>query len=704
MSYNRFLDPTHRRTGFVQTRPSHGHDGNLASAQSASGRTLVVLIRNGGVDLGIPALVDRVVAAIPGASSVITDTMRGQLVDAIREWLKTTTDNLLESAELSLNRYTAASPALYNDVIVLRDSTSTFGELRNALFGSSRAGRVIDLVILTHGDRGEFLTDGGSIDAAAIRSLRTEFGGPLNIRSVYMMNCVGSSLNQAWLDIGARTSSGTHENNYLPEPSTYFFWSAWTGGQSFETSVTTAYRRTIDAINGILRAALIAVNPLAGVALASHIDVSGMDFVTASRPEVVGAGSLTISSDMLPPVPAPAVTGQSLVTTVVPGTSRRAATLTRPMSTQLAVSPSGRSFIARWEQDWVPADVDVTSDVARRISSVEHFLSSTVDRPLTQPQVDALASFALGIGAQAFQRSTALRLVSAGDVARVPDEMRRWIKVRRGGSVVDHPGLVDRRRAEADLFAGTQPTSVAASYEVRQYADRVARSALSTASSVPTHLGPGDHVWYWNGNVWDGVDVPRSLWFPGSNPHDPNDYLGNGVDIFNFVIHANGEIKRGRPQLRHGEGSHAWLNNNPGNITAGGPDLGQYPGKVNWHNFLIFPDEATGYAAIAGFLRKAGYPASTMGGQRVPAGRYADLTIPDALQHYAPSGDGNDPTAYGAAVVAAAGVPPTTLIRDLTDEQMRFVQDKIKQIEGTVPGVTLSPDSPELPEVIRGLL
>ena len=68
-----------------------------------------------------------------------------------------------------------------------------------------------------------------------------------------MMNCVGSSLNQAWIDAGAKVSSGAIRNNYLPEPTTFFFWTNWKAGQSFETAVTSAYRKTINAMNDAVR-------------------------------------------------------------------------------------------------------------------------------------------------------------------------------------------------------------------------------------------------------------------------------------------------------------------------------------------------------------------------------------------------------------------------------------------------------------------
>jgi hypothetical protein len=47
-----------------------------------------------------------------------------------------------------------------------------------------------------------------------------------------MMNCVGSSLNQAWIDAGAKAVAGTIGDNKLPEPTMYFFWKSWKEGQS----------------------------------------------------------------------------------------------------------------------------------------------------------------------------------------------------------------------------------------------------------------------------------------------------------------------------------------------------------------------------------------------------------------------------------------------------------------------------------------
>lgn len=201
----------------------------------------------------------------------------------------------------------------------------------------------------------------------------------------------------------------------------------------------------------------------------------------------------------------------------------------------------------------------------------------------------------------------------------------------------------------------------------------------------------GDHAWYWNENISMDLNIPRALWFPGSDPNDPVDFLGNGKQIFNYVFHDNDTILRGQPQMRKGPGTHAWINNNPGNLTGkpGGPDFGQYQGKFNWHHFLIFPDFETGFAAIALFLQQP---------------HFVNLNLLDAFEKYAPAADGNDPVRYANEVATAAGIPLSTTIAELDTDQMRLMQEKIVSIEGSIEGDTFSYSSDELPDAIKNLI
>jgi GH24 family phage-related lysozyme (muramidase) len=452
---NRFLDAEEsfgkpaRRSQRRQAR-----SGGWARPFSAVDRRLVILIENGGVDLGIPRLVDEVLSRLPGAS-VIPASYRERLVEHIRQSLRRWTDQLLETAELTLNRYTGARPEFFGDVIVLRDGTASYDDLKTTLHRLTREGKIIDLLILTHGTT-DYISVRGMVDGARIRQMRTELGRPLALRSVYMMNCIGSSLNAAWLDAGAKVSAGSRGNNYLPEPTTYFFWRNWKAGQPFETAVTAAYRRTVELMNEALRGFVSTIPVAAG--LASRINVSSLDFVAQSAPLVAGQGTVTISSDNLTFSQS---VSSGLVTTVVPAQARAMAT---PEAASRRLSPEGLDLIREWEgQSGGGAD---PVQLGRRAEAAQQAVNDSVTTALNQNQNDALVSFVVNVGAERFRRSTLLQLLNGGDFAAVPAELRRWTRSQQNGSVVELPALARRRQAEADLFS---------------------RSATTGALSLPSH-------------------------------------------------------------------------------------------------------------------------------------------------------------------------------------------------------------------------
>jgi hypothetical protein len=338
---NRFLDDdviearrvdTNRRPGQA---PRFARDASVAEYSrdlAATRRALVVLIENGGVDLGIPELADRLLSAFP--QSLVPADARRKLIAFLRDSIKRQTDNLLESAELALNRYSSAAPEYFGNVTVLRNGTATYQELRDRLVDLSKQGKVVDVMILTHGSDNEIAV-GGGITGQQIRQMRATYGKPLSIRSVYMMNCVGASLNSAWLDAGAKVSCGSIRNNYLPEPTTFFFFQNWKAGQTFEASATAAYRRTINTMNDIVRGFLADL----GLAIAGRaVDFEKMDFAHDSAPVVQGQRTVTIASDDL--TFAQTLANSSLATTVLPVETLSLMRISRPQSL-----PSVRSYL-----------------------------------------------------------------------------------------------------------------------------------------------------------------------------------------------------------------------------------------------------------------------------------------------------------------------------------------------------------------------
>ena len=255
-------------------------------------RTLVVLLENGGITIDVTAILMKLKKLIPSTvGNLIPDAVIKQAGDYIKEQIKKKTDYILESADMLLNRFNKAVPAHYGKVIILRDGSASYTELKNTLIDQTRDKKTIDLFILTHGGH-DFISVVGGINSAKIQAIKTANGNsPLNLRVVYMMNCVGSSLNNAWLSIGAKASSGAIKNNYLPEPSMYLFWTNWKSGQSFQNAVENAYKTTIKIMDEIIKSI-----PVLGEYLSAEIDVKNLDFVKDSKPVIGGQGSLTIHS------------------------------------------------------------------------------------------------------------------------------------------------------------------------------------------------------------------------------------------------------------------------------------------------------------------------------------------------------------------------------------------------------------------------
>jgi lysozyme len=84
------------------------------------------------------------------------------------------------------------------------------------------------------------------------------------------------------------------------------------------------------------------------------------------------------------------------------------------------------------------------ADVAR----FEAAVTRLVTVPLSQPQRDALISFAFNLGEGALARSTLLRVLNAGDYADAAKQFDRWVNA--GGKPMN--GLIRRRHAERTMF------------------------------------------------------------------------------------------------------------------------------------------------------------------------------------------------------------------------------------------------------------
>jgi lysozyme len=107
---------------------------------------------------------------------------------------------------------------------------------------------------------------------------------------------------------------------------------------------------------------------------------------------------------------------------------------------------SGKIFIGGEAISWQSGlmDSEVEALLAGDVADTAHAVEAAVTASLTQPQFDALVSFAFNIGKVAFRNSTLLSQLNLGNYDAVPIEMRRWVYSKG----IQLSGLVSRRETE----------------------------------------------------------------------------------------------------------------------------------------------------------------------------------------------------------------------------------------------------------------
>lgn len=104
-------------------------------------------------------------------------------------------------------------------------------------------------------------------------------------------------------------------------------------------------------------------------------------------------------------------------------------------------------------RDVQPGDKITQAEADRLLEMhVNDFMGDVQDelkKPVTDNQLAALTSFAYNVGVGNYRKSTLLKKVNVNpEDATIRDEFGKWIKAN--GKVF--PGLVKRRKAEADLY------------------------------------------------------------------------------------------------------------------------------------------------------------------------------------------------------------------------------------------------------------
>ncbi|MBX4954292.1 lysozyme [Rhizobium lentis] len=139
--------------------------------------------------------------------------------------------------------------------------------------------------------------------------------------------------------------------------------------------------------------------------------------------------------------------------------------------------------------DVYPGAPDVTEAQALAwlrsdLNPCERAVATSVKVDLTDNQFGALVMFAFNAGIGAFKSSTLLKKLNAGNYAAVPGELAKWNKTTIDGKKVVSNGLVNRRAAEAGLWAKGGYIQSSGTPALPQRAPLISKEVTTTMTAV----------------------------------------------------------------------------------------------------------------------------------------------------------------------------------------------------------------------------
>ena len=123
----------------------------------------------------------------------------------------------------------------YDKVVCLIDTQCTKKKIKEKIIALGKS-YILDMAILGHGSvkNGDAYLVLHGDELLRENDVRQWSGAiefqKLKLGLVYMTNCKGSKFNDTWRKLGFKTSIGSVNNNYMPEPMFTTFWAEWTKG------------------------------------------------------------------------------------------------------------------------------------------------------------------------------------------------------------------------------------------------------------------------------------------------------------------------------------------------------------------------------------------------------------------------------------------------------------------------------------------
>ena len=216
------------------------------------------------------------------------------LSDKVRKPIERFADAFMETSAVTIAHNLFDN--YYDRVEILDDTNCTKENIKQNLLTLGNE-YIVDLAIEGHGDTGYLeLHANQKLYESEVRSWIGPETENLNLRLVYMMNCKGSKFNDAWLDLGFKTSIGPKNNNYMPEPMFSFFWTFWKTGMKANDAALKAWNDS-KLIWQIVYPQKVKISridkfPYFKVTYSDHQRIKD------SRPVVAGRKSIRITSDV----------------------------------------------------------------------------------------------------------------------------------------------------------------------------------------------------------------------------------------------------------------------------------------------------------------------------------------------------------------------------------------------------------------------
>lgn len=166
------------------------------------------------------------------------------------------------------------------------------------------------------------------------------------------------------------------------------------------------------------------------------------------------------------------------------------------MNDSLKTSQAGLEFITQWEglilkpykdvaglrtigvghlikpNENFPDGVSITKEKALELLAIdvqlcENAIKKSFQVVLNQNQFDALVSFGFNCGVGVYTNSGVAKAISSNDFNKVPARLQEWCKARVNGTLTTVPGLLNRRKAESDLFMKPVANFVITDYPIQ---------------------------------------------------------------------------------------------------------------------------------------------------------------------------------------------------------------------------------------------